>query len=255
MRNPENFEPQLEPESEPQPESESESETVTNEEETEVESSLTEKRFKEIEQEVDQMDDFLGSPVDSEIKDTVIALNAWELPTSASCEGHVIPGRVPVPWVEITAPDEPEERFKGDVKLSEEIAKKYDVSSEDVRRNIHPEAYLEWVKKSTNEETEEYKEWNLQNEELWQRIKKSLNEFYNERENKAGEDRLILGDWHDGFRISNKNEGHNHVPENLSEEEKEILGKRLKIRQKEMQEFAKFLKKNYPKYISGKTKV
>jgi len=249
MRNPENFEPQLEPEPEPQPELESE--TAIDEEETKTESSLTEKRFKEIRQEVDQMTDRLGYSIDPEIKGTVVALNAWELPTSASCEGHMDHG-IPVPWVDIKAPNEPRERFEGDIKLSEEIAKKYNISPEDVRRYIHPEAYIEWVKKSTEEETPEYKEWNLQNKKLRQRAKKSLDEFYKEREEIGEKDRLSIRDWYNGFRICNKGEGCKSVPKNLSEQEKEILGERLNIHQKEMQEFASFLKKNYVNYASGK---
>ncbi|MGH9460193.1 MAG: hypothetical protein ACRD1X_03185, partial [Vicinamibacteria bacterium] len=59
-----------------------------------------ETRWREIEQEVDQIEDRLGRPVDEGIKETIVALKVNGFGTTASCEGHLEWGR-PYPWVRV----------------------------------------------------------------------------------------------------------------------------------------------------------
>lgn len=66
--------------------------------------------YNEVKQEVEQIRDGLGMPIDDGVKQVVIALRLWNFPTSASCEGHLDRG-APYPWVEIYAPDQEEKSW------------------------------------------------------------------------------------------------------------------------------------------------
>ncbi|OHA41235.1 MAG: hypothetical protein A3H73_01925 [Candidatus Taylorbacteria bacterium RIFCSPLOWO2_02_FULL_50_120] len=77
-----------------------------------------------IKQEVENIGDRLGRPIDEGIKEAVVMFKANELSTSDSCEGHIERG-LPVPYVEVSAPNEPEERFVGQNEAFEKVAKKY----------------------------------------------------------------------------------------------------------------------------------
>lgn len=57
--------------------------------------------WERITREVEQIADRLGHPVDDGIKQTVVALRAHQLETSASCEGHADQG-APFPWIEVS---------------------------------------------------------------------------------------------------------------------------------------------------------
>jgi hypothetical protein len=98
-------------------------------------------------------------PIDSKIKETVIALMALGIPASASCEGHLDHG-YGASWIEIMAPNKPEEKFIGEKEIYQKVAQKYGISIKDVKRYRYPEAYKEAIKEmSKNEETLEYKKW------------------------------------------------------------------------------------------------
>ncbi len=56
-------------------------------------------KIEQIKLDVEKCVDKLGKGIDEGIKDTVIFLNALDLPTSDSCEGHIERG-LPVPYVE-----------------------------------------------------------------------------------------------------------------------------------------------------------
>ena len=58
------------------------------------------KRWEEMEAAVDLIRDGCGMPIDTKIKEIVIALNLLGVETSQSCEGHLNWG-FPFPWVEI----------------------------------------------------------------------------------------------------------------------------------------------------------
>jgi 3-mercaptopyruvate sulfurtransferase SseA len=83
-------------------------------------------RLEKIRKSVEETRDALGLPVDEKIKEAVIMCNAIGLTTSASCEGHIDHG-IPVPWIEIAAPNEPEEKYVGQKEIFEKVAKKYGI--------------------------------------------------------------------------------------------------------------------------------
>jgi hypothetical protein len=66
--------------------------------------------YTHVAQEVATVADNLGMPIDAGIRQAVIALRMWRFPTDGSCEGHTDDG-LPYPWVEIYAPDQPEEKW------------------------------------------------------------------------------------------------------------------------------------------------
>ena len=60
--------------------------------------------WQEMTDKVSHITDKLGKPVDAGILETVVALNALDIPTTASCEGHVDWG-TGAPWVDIASND------------------------------------------------------------------------------------------------------------------------------------------------------
>jgi hypothetical protein len=54
---------------------------------------------------VDTIADKIGHPIDSNIKETVVAFNCHGMKTDGSCEGHLDHG-LPYPWVDIESPSE-----------------------------------------------------------------------------------------------------------------------------------------------------
>lgn len=207
-----------------------------------------ENRLQKIRAEVDKIVDAEGMPIDSNIKETVVGLMALEFPTSASCEGHLEPEHgLGAPWVEISAPNEPEERFVGEKEIYQKIAEKYGISLEDVKRARHYQAYEEAVREtSKNEETPEYKKWRQENKKLMDKVESLLTEFYKNRK-VAPNIRLEIEEFGEGgyFRIHNGGEDYKSESKKLTQEELEAKKERLKQYQKEMQEFAEFLKKKY----------
>lgn len=207
-----------------------------------------ENRLNKIREEVDKIVDAVGMPIDPNIKETVVALMALEFPTTASCEGHLEPGSgLGAPWVEIAAPNEPEERFVGEKEIYQKIAEKYGIPVDDVKRAKHFEAYTEAIKMaSQNDETPEYKKWRQENQKLMNKVEDLLAEFYRNRE-VAPNIRLEIEKFEEGdfFRIHNGGEDYKTTTEKITEEQIKIKEERLKQYQKEMQEFAEFLKKKY----------
>lgn len=233
------------------------------------------RRWEEKEREVEEWADATGKGIDEEIKKSVVAFSMMEFPTSASCEGHLDSG-IPAPWVEISAPNEPEEKFIGENKVFEDVAKKYGVLFGEARRGLDFEAEKlyyeegeisdeEFLRRSDNAwrawneaddiidnlpETEEYKKWRKENEKLKKRVEKLLEEFYRNRE-VPDNLRLMIKELSRGeIKVHNGGEDYKSVEE-LTEDQKEGLNKRILEYRKEMEEFAKFL---YEKYLLGDEK-
>ena len=82
------------------------------EEEVEEESQKSQKEieWENKRKEIEGWGDRLGKGIDEKVKDTVVAFNLLEIPTSSSCEGHLDHGTL-APWIEIETPDRPAERF------------------------------------------------------------------------------------------------------------------------------------------------
>ena len=102
----------------------------------EGEHSAKKKKWEEKSQEIDQITDVTGRGIDEGIKEAVTAFNVSEIPTSQSCEGHeeVEGGHRPWPWVEVGAPDEPEERFVGEAEAFAKTAQEKGVPLDELKK-------------------------------------------------------------------------------------------------------------------------
>ena len=211
--------------------------------ESDNQTNKREKILAERRLEIDKIVDAVGKGIDEEIKDTIIALNVAEFPTTASCQGHYgeEPGGMGAPWVEIGASDEPEERFNNQNAIFQRVAEKYKMPLEELRRSFNPDAYWEAMKEASEQgETAEYQEWDKKNQELFKKAQNLLDEFYKDR--KVDESlKIQLEEWVGGFRIHNGGEDYKDVEKNVSEEEKEAHKKRMETYRKEMKEFGEFL--------------
>lgn len=64
-----------------------------------------EEKWNSLYEEINQLTDGLGWPVDEGIKECVTALQAYQFPTTASCEGHIEGNHgSPHPWINISVP-------------------------------------------------------------------------------------------------------------------------------------------------------
>lgn len=205
---------------------------------------------KEIEWEIrkleaDRVVDDEGEGIDPDIKETVVAFNAMGLHTSSSCEGHADHGKN-APWIDVEAPFEPRNRYIGEEDIYEEVASKYGVTAEEVRRGINEEASEEAASNMPADETPEYKEWRKENLILGRKVKDFIEEFYEDRD-VPHDVRLIVYEWGDsgGSRIHNG--GENFV-KNLSEVDEEEKARRavsLAYYREEIRAFGEFLKGKY----------
>jgi hypothetical protein len=193
--------------------------------------------------EIDKVADAEGRGIDEEIKNTIIALNIADFPTTASCQGHFgeESGGMGAPWIRIGAEDEPEERFNNQNVIFQRVAEKYGMLLEELRRSFDPDAYWEAMKEASQQgETAEFQEWDRKNQELYKKAEALLAEFYKDREVDESA-RLQLEDSVGGFIIHNGEDDYKDVEENVSEEEKNAHKRRLEIYREEMNKFAEFL--------------
>ncbi len=205
--------------------------------------------WRNISKRIDRTVDGLKKRVDEGIKSAVIAFNAAGLSTSASCEGH-LDRAIPFPWINVEAPNRPQERFIGENEVWRRIAEKYGVPVEDTRRAKHKEAWQEAMKeRSQTEETEEFKRWREENVRLKEKAERLLEEFYQGREDEKEEPqpaRLVVdGKGPLGFRIHSGGNDYGLRSKELTEEQRKELTPRLAQYQVQMQEFAEFLKEKY----------
>jgi hypothetical protein len=136
------------------------------------------KQLKDIRLSVDKVVDGLGYPMDESIKEDVVAFKVAGFFTVASCEGHLRRGRK-TPWVAIAVPNEPEERFVGQNDAYEKIARKYDMSIEEIMQSDDDkyeieagDIYLE------NGQTQEYEQWLEKMDLVQKELESLLDEFY-----------------------------------------------------------------------------
>ncbi len=212
------------------------------------EKSAKEVAWEKQRQEIENSADTLGYKIDEQIKESLVAFNLVGLPTSASCEGHVDHG-ISAPWIEVSAPNQPEERFFGENEIFQKVAEKYGIQVEDMKRMANPEAnraYWEAVgEASCQEETPEYRHWREETQKLIEKASGLLEEFYRNREVPPGI-KLEISEGGEGeFRVCNGGEDYRPVPEDLTDEEKKQLAQRLVKYQAEMKEFTAFLKDKY----------
>ena len=208
------------------------------------EKSTKETEWEKTRKEVDEIGDRLGLGIDRGIKETITAFMVNKFPTSSSCEGH-IDGGIPTPYVEVSAPNEPEERFIGQNEAFEKVAKKYNLTVEEAKRGKVMDAYWEAIKEcARNEETDDYKKWDEENKKLQVNAEKLLEEFYQERKVEPNV-KLQIEEIVGCFRIHNGGKDYDDLidtNEEVSEERKGERAEKLVIYKKEMDDFTQFLK-------------
>ncbi len=207
-------------------------------------------KLKLIKQNVESLGDRLGMGIDDTIKETVALCNIMNIPTSASCEGHLNHGYI-VPWIEVTALNEPKWRFQKEEEIYKKVADKYKITIDDVVHAENEEAYTEASGLSVEqEETKEYQLWEKENDKLMKETDALLDEFYNGRD-VSDEVRIITDRFVGNFRIHNG--GKFYIPSSqvdkiqngLTKEERANIPNILENAQQEMKNFTEFLKTKY----------
>jgi hypothetical protein len=174
------------------------------------------RRWDEVAERVGRTVDRLEKHIDEGIKEGVIALNALDVNTHSSCEGHLDRG-VAAPWIDIQAKfsKEEEEQFRELFKTKEENKEKFKESRDDIeRRNLEEQ----------------------------RKIIPHLADFYKDRD-VPFERRLMLGSATLG-RLESQGARFQKIE---NDETKQV---RLKEYQEEMNAFIAFLKERYFAEIS-----
>lgn len=211
--------------------------------------------------------------MDHGIQDTVAYLNALGFRTTESCEGHIDHGSL-APRVGMEAPGKPKWRFVGEEEIFKNVAEKHGVTLDEMfayaapkynipeDERVYPANEEEiiatwnegWDLAPKEEETDEFKLWRKKTDTLAENLDVLVQEFYQKRN--VGENEKLRVDRNDFNRhVYNyylHNGGKDYLVmadpderEKLSDEEKDVLRKRLEINQKEMKDFTEFLKEKY----------
>jgi hypothetical protein len=120
--------------------------------------------------EIESWRDGYGAPIDAGIKNMVGILNVLDMTTLASCEGH-IDGGLCFPWIDIASGPEPTERFVNEEKIFREVAAKYGVTYDEVRRGFIYDAWREADRRAfRNGETRDFKRWTAENQGVGEEV-------------------------------------------------------------------------------------
>ena len=175
----------------------------------------------------------------------------WKCPkcgksSNQSCEGHDNSG-LGAPWVSIEASGEPEERQIGEKEGYQDVAERYGITFEDVKRANNEAAWVEAIELSSkNEETSEYQDWKKENTKLRKKAEELVEAFYKDRTISDTAMRLEFENIGGGgtFRVHNGGEDYSGVRE-MTDEQKMGLAERLPKYRQEMEAFGKFLKERF----------
>ncbi|MDP2587532.1 MAG: hypothetical protein Q8P33_02030 [bacterium] len=192
--------------------------------------------------------DVVGTEIDPEIKDTVVARNALEICTVQSCEGHIEASGSAAPWVEIAAPDQPEYRFNRQKEIFESHAKKNNMSLPEFESGYpHRDEYFAALEEAESSgESAVYQTWRQKTQKTKNKMSQLLEQFYQGRE--APEDIKIKIKEHEegAFRIYNGGEDYTEEPRTAQEKKQQPgLAERQKAYRTEMNDFAKFLERKF----------
>ncbi len=201
------------------------------------------KIWKEISIWADHVTDALGMPIDPEIKEVVIGLNANGISTYASCGGHINDDRREFPWIGCKAPDEPDYRYLNEPEIVDSIIKKYKIDPP--QKNMifgNGLAIDEYYRRTRNElDDPKYVEWNKGNYPLQVKVYKLLEEFNAQPSHTKGI-RYVYGGIYPGCLIEIPDDQEKHWKKSLPD--KELISKILEARE-EMIIFASFLKDKF----------
>jgi hypothetical protein len=194
---------------------------------------------------IERVCDMRGFPIDANIRETVVALNLSGITTSASCEGHSDRGRG-APWITVEAQGRPRERFVGEDEIFQRTAQKYRASEQEVRKGQNHEAWKEATNLAVaNGETQEYQAWRKQGQLLLDKVRTTLEEFYQGRFVESGALLEVASNAEGSFNIHNGRDDYERKSPTLTEDERRALTGRLAGYQREMKAFTDFLKEKY----------
>jgi hypothetical protein len=180
---------------------------------------IEKQKWDEVAEKFSHVTDKIGMPIDKGILETVVALNALDIRTSMSCEGHLDHG-LPYPWVDVELTESP--RNQSDPP---EIAI--------IRVNIR-ELQMQIFKSTTPEmKQKQQEEQRVQLEERF-KLFKVLSEFYQGRA--VSFDRIITIE-HGRIR----SQGGDYLPLLIEDER----AKKMNEYRDEMRDFTDFLKTIY----------
>lgn len=213
---------------------------------SEAEKQQRQEQWEKALEDLDNIIDGLGKPIDAGIKESVASFMVNGYPTQGSCEGHVekrFGKRIKIsPYIDVGV-EESKTRFVGEEKFRREIADKHGVDAEDLERNKDAWVDLEeYISLNKPQETDEYIAARKANQKLELGFRSLLSEFYGET---PDEDRVVrIPDVSDngGFRVTTapkKAVGEIGFFQSFKEKEK------LRQEQEEFSSFTKFMKEKY----------
>src|SRR5579884_4283252 len=190
----------------------------------------------------EKITDRLGMPIDDEIFEVVVALNALNITTVMSCGGHIDERGLIMPWVYISSPDpaleeldEESHRLAKEARILSRVVD--DTSREDKERRKEAQRALD--EKHLELRRNQRKERAIQSVER-EKLIPYLSQFYKDRYVPL-DCRLILNIRADGHtRLENQAAGDFYVFSDL-----ETQQRKLNECREEFSEFGKFLKAIY----------
>jgi hypothetical protein len=192
--------------------------------------------------ELKEVTDALGEPIDAEILETVAALNLLGYKTYQSCAGHLDPERVVAPYVSFSPGDAPKLKFKGEAELRKKVAEKYNIDVEEIKEDINEQAndeFWDTINEERYEPTNEYNEHKAEVKLQREEVAKLLTEFLETRVSQNPQ--LFISSTGNSTRIDSVQLQPAQWRQ-LSVEEKQELVRRA---QEEMQAFEQFAKQKY----------
>lgn len=202
------------------------------------ERNVKEKYWDQIKSEVDRICDRLGKKIDPEIKESVIALQALNFKTSASCQGHLNHG-LAAPWIDIGESKPKRSLEKRSIKEQtllqiKRLLRKLSPLLDKFHKGLAIDLFLP---RKNKKQIKVMTEKNLKGQ---MRLMELLDEFYKDREI-SSDIRLILRP-RGGYGKAWLTSRGARFQEIRSQKERE---EKLKQYQQEMNAFTNFLKKKY----------
>ncbi len=199
---------------------------------------LREQNFNKILSAFEHITDMADRELDPEIFETVTALNALGYRTMGSCAGHLDESRPRFPYI-VIYPEEPRERFIGEIEKKREIAaiREKSVSEIDWDDSEEGREFWDWVDDADGKETAEYRVWTEMCDQIREEIQSVIEAFTANSSHAHGLLRIAKGS------------GAIHIEtadfERIHEATNEELAREIPLAQQEMFAFGAWLKQHY----------
>lgn len=192
-----------------------------------------------------------GKGIEQGIIETVAAFNLNGLNVTQSCEGHEDRG-LHAPWVDVSSPGKPEERWNNEKKIFQEAAEKHQLDFEEIydsrKRSFHldDQKYMDAVEEALQQclasgETQQFKQWIESNQLLRDRVQALLDEFYDDADIEE-DSKITIDEVGFSFRVHNGGEDFEKDFTQAGPEEIETVSENLEKYRQEMKRFTDFLR-------------